>query len=97
MEVLQLLDATLVGICSEQEKQATTKPAKDDAWLNLRDAPALHRAAHKLQLTSFAAHAGVFIGMRSHNIDPSQLDPSLATVMRGFRKFCSEQFNKGLR
>lgn len=88
-DVLKLVDERLFRICSWQDVGAS-----QDGWVNVKDAPALHALAHKLQLHEFADMVGMFLGMHMQEIDLTQLDASLATVMRGCRRFVVEQHRK---
>ena len=59
-------------------------------FLTAQNAPEQHRLAGKLHLMGYEAHMGCFLGMHADEIDLSQVDASLAHVLRGANRVPAE-------
>ena len=89
LQVLQLVDRTLVKRGNETASGAQSNPA----LLNPRNGPKYYRLAHELQLTGFEAQVGCYIGKHADEMHLSDLHPMSAHIVRGALEACAELLN----
>ena len=77
--VLQLVDSWLVKLCRYEDRQGLK--GDEQSWM--LDAAANYALACQLELASFKAHVGVYMGRHPSWIDLAQLEPGIAAVLRG--------------
>ena len=84
IEVLQLVDASLVKM-SEAEEELSQDTYVEMGWLNEFDAPKLLDMARDLSLAGFEARVLRFIGRHPDTVSLRDMDPGIAAVIAASR------------
>ena len=86
LEVLQLVDCTLVAGCEQQAQADALKGSQFGTWLTVMTAPMRYQLACELHLDAFSMHVATFLGRNAHKVDLDRLAcGNMAAVLRGAR------------